>query len=148
LATNPKPFTWLSKMVSFLEFEATEAIKPGQPVKLNAAGTIAKWVKTDALNLLIGYAYNEATTSGDLITVFMRGYAMIYGMSQAACDAGVGCEFAYNTANAIDGGINEDQDGLKGYSAFDNPGGGDIAHAWILDQAAGAQELIRVVYMH
>lgn len=127
-----------------IEFEATVTIKCGQPVKLTQAGKLAVWTKADSITLLIGHAYSEGG-NGDLITVFMRSHLLIYALSSEAISCATPVTPTdWNNAVAVDGG---ELDGTTGYNRVEQVGA-DTAFGWALDEATGADELIRVALFH
>lgn len=122
-----------------LEFEAAEAIKKGQPVKLNAAGKVAVWAKADGRDLLVGYAYSDAAL-GDNVTVFTRGFMVIFAASAGAFSCGPVIYNGYSTTTIND---------TSGYSTYDdNPGTGETNNGWALDAATGANQLVRILLMN
>jgi hypothetical protein len=121
-----------------LEFTATAVIKKGQGVKLAVDGSIVPWLKTDIRDLCIGYAYSDGAIN-DLVTVFVRGFILMYGISTAANNAGVVCAQTYDAATVVNG--------LTGYVPYAPAGGGEFNNAWSLDQTAAAGVLIRVLLM-
>lgn len=123
-----------------IEFVAAAALKEGQPVKLNAVGDVVAWAKADGRFKLIGYCATDAA-NGDMVTVLTRGYIEMFALSNAACDAGPATWEAYDAATAGPNGE------AAGYNKF-GPGAADAdSCAWNLVQAAGADELIRVLLM-
>lgn len=121
-------------------FEATAAaaLKKGQPVKLDADGKVSAWAKTDLLYKCVGYCYGDVA-SGEVVTIWSRGYAIIYGLSTAALDAGPVAFEAYNSATDIDG--------ATGYSEYANSATAAENNGWALDQADADNELVRVLLM-
>ena len=74
-----------------------ESVIQGQPVVLNTDGTIQGFKSTDAVKNIIGWAatnsinpaYEESKQHGPLeVTVMVRGYAIIWGVSKAALTTG------------------------------------------------------------
>lgn len=74
-----------------------ESVIQGQPVVLNTDGTIQGFKSTDAVKNIIGWAatdsinpaYKESKQHGPIeITVMVRGYAIIWGVSKAALTTG------------------------------------------------------------
>lgn len=129
-----------------LEFTAAAAIKPGQPVKLTAAGKVTPWAKADKLVNLIGYAYGTATADGDLITVFTRGFLVIYALSNGVDDAGASVYTSYDTTTDL--GENMPK-GFSKYAPIAGDGSEDAkANAFTLDQAAAAGTMVRVLMMN
>lgn len=120
-----------------VEFEAGVDIKKGQPVMLQNNGKIQVWDKVSN-HTLVGYAYADVTT-GNLVTVWTRGYAMIYGLSNAAMVAGPVTYNAYDAATNIGG--------VTGYSKYIVAADAATTNGWSLDQAGGANTLIRILLM-
>lgn len=127
-----------------LEFEAAVALKVGQPVKLAADGKVTLWAAADLRHTFIGICYSDAAI-GDLVTVFTRGYAEMYALSNAACPAGAASYAAYDAATAAPAG--GENTGLLGWSKYGPAAAPDQAIAWNLVNAVGANELIRVLIM-
>lgn len=74
-----------------------ESVIQGQPVVLNTDGTIQGFKSTDAVNNIIGWAatdsinpaYKESKQHGPIeVTVMVRGYAIIWGVSKTALTTG------------------------------------------------------------
>lgn len=74
-----------------------ESVIQGQPVVLNTDGTIQGFKSTDAVKNIIGWAatdsinpaYKESKQHGPIeVTVMVRGYAIIWGVSKAALTTG------------------------------------------------------------
>ena len=74
-----------------------ESVIQGQPVVLNTDGTIHGFKSTDAVKNIIGWAatdsinpaYKESKQHGPIeVTVMVRGYAIIWGVSKAALTTG------------------------------------------------------------
>lgn len=117
----------------------TTAVKKGMPVKLAADGTIVPWAASDLVHLLIGYAYADAAIGG-LCTVWTRGYAMIYAITTGALAAGPVEYAGYDSTTVIGGSA-----GATGYNTYVVASAANRANGWNLDQAAGANALIRVL---
>jgi hypothetical protein len=97
------------------------------------------------INTLIGYVYQDGV-AGDLVTVFTRGFAMIYALANAT-SAGPASYSAYDTTNAVDN--NNQQSGAMGYSRYLAEATPAEQNAWVLDlTAAGLGKLTRVLLMH
>ena len=118
-----------------VELTANEAIKKGQPIKLTADGKAAVWAKADTEAALIGYAFGDAA-AGELTTIWSRGYAVIFGISKAAQNAGPAVYDSYDSATDISG--------ASGYSVYDTAAPAAV-NGWVLDQSTGANELIRIL---
>jgi hypothetical protein len=120
-----------------IEATASAAIKKGQPIKLTATGQAAIWAVADGIDALIGYAYADCA-SGELTTIWSRGYAIIYGISNASQNAGPVKYTSYDTADAVGG--------LTGYSKYSAATvGTDAVNGWALDNATAANQLIRIL---
>ena len=74
-----------------------ESVIQGQPVVLNTDGTIQGFKSTDAIKNIIGWAatdsinpaYKESKQHGPIeVTVMVRGYAIIWGVSKGALTTG------------------------------------------------------------
>lgn len=74
-----------------------ESVIQGQPVVLNTDGTIQGFKSTDAVKNIIGWAatdsinpaYKESKQHGPIeVTVMVRGYAIIWGVSKAVLTTG------------------------------------------------------------
>lgn len=125
-----------------IEFTTAAIVKKGQPVKLVAGtGFVTPWAKTDLQHLCIGYCDSDQA-SGALVTVVCRGFAIIYGISAAAANAGPA---TYNGYDSTDGATNTDYSGLIGYSIYGAATDVTDCIAWILDPVAAANALMRVL---
>lgn len=122
-----------------VEFTTAAIVKKGQPVKLTAAGLVTPWAKTDLQHLCIGYCDSDQA-SGSLVTVVTRGYAIIYGISAAAANAGPATYNGYDSTNP-----DTNEVGAIGYSQYGAATDVTDCIAWILDQASAANFLMRVL---
>lgn len=123
-----------------LEFVAAASVKVGQPVKLTAAGKITPWAVSDGRKALVGYCYSDGAAN-DLVTVFTRGYMLIWALSNSTDAAGPACYRSYDTTNANNGNT-----GWNKYGAAAGDGSEDNSvNGWILDQAGAANTLVRVL---
>ena len=120
------------------EFITSAIVKNGQPLKLDNAGTVSPWAATDLIHKLVGYAISDAA-SGEMVTAWTRGYAIIYAISSAATNAGPVAYQAYDSSTDIGG--------TTGYSTYTNSATAAQNNGWALDQSAGANELIRILLM-
>ena len=112
-------------------FEAAAAIKAGQPVKLNADGTIIPAVATEPSINIIGYSIHTASI-GDVATVMVKPYLIVWAEPKAAVAAG---------PVAYDGqAVNTDFISVKAEAVA----GDGSAIGFALDQSIGADETIRV----
>lgn len=149
LGANSSKTTFLAledgKIAVEFEVAAGQDLKSGQPVKLDATGKVTLWAPADLLTSLIGYVYNDGA-AGALITVFCRGFAIIYALANDQ-DAGPASYASYDTTNAV--ANNNQQSGAKGYSRYINEATAGEIHAWILDQitTAANTQLTRVLLM-
>lgn len=121
-----------------VEFTTAAIVKKGQPVKLTAAGLVTPWAKTDLQHLNIGYCDSDQA-SGALVTIVCRGFAIIYGISAAAANAGPATYNGYDSADA------DLQVGAIGYSIYGVATDVTDCVAWILDQVGAANNLMRVL---
>lgn len=122
-----------------IEFTASGAINKGQPVKLTNAGKVILWAKTDLQHLCLGIALSTQA-DGELISVVTRGYAIVYGISAGAANAGPATYNGYDTTNA------NTYDGVsKGFSIYGVATDATDAIAWIVDPAAAQYSLMRVL---
>ena len=112
------------------EFEVAvgAAVKVAQPVKLNADGLVVPAAAGDG-DAIIGYSIHDGA-AGELVTVAMRAFVIVYAMTSAAVNAG---------PVKYEGVSTEDAD----YMLYTNVGTGS-AVGWALDKATVADELIRV----
>lgn len=123
-----------------IEFTAAGTIYNGQPVKLDTAGLVTPWAKTDALSLLIGYAYTQAQEKvlvNETVTVITRGNLLIFAMASGDIDCGPATFSSYDTTT-------EDTNDNLGYNVYE-AAGANTANGWILDNPAAAGEVIRVL---
>lgn len=116
-----------------VEFECAVAVKKGMPVKLTTDGQITPWAKTDLQHLCIGYAYGDAAI-GELCTIWTRGYMLINALSQAALSCGPA-----TYESTVASGTN------TGYTKWDDGADATNIGGWILDDADGADQPIRVL---
>jgi len=132
LAVNPHKI--------YVEFEAAAIIKNGQPVKLDATGKVTPWAKTEALALLLGYAYTQQVEScaiGETVTVITRGNVLMFGMVAGDITAGPATWASYDAATA-------DADANVGYNKYELAAA-NTATGWILDDPTGAGDVVRVL---
>lgn len=119
------------------EFEVAEGatVKIGQPVKLNTTGFVVPAADDEPAVNIIGYSIHEGA-AGELVTVGMKAFAIIWAMPNGATNAG---PVSYDGMN--------DEDGL--YNSFKAPtpeadAAIITAIGWALDQSTEVDELIRV----
>jgi len=122
-----------------IEFTANGAILKGQPVKLGIDGRVTLWAKADLQHLFLGIALSDCADGG-LVTIATRGYALIWGISAGAANAGPATYNGYDTthANTYDG-VN------KGFSIYGAATDVTDAIGWIMDPAAAQYALMRVI---
>lgn len=112
------------------EVENVEGIIKGQPVVLTSDGKIQPVGITGA-DFLLGYAVMNGK-QGDLVTVAVRGYAVIFAEAAAPLDPGL-VHYA---------GIGTDPFYTKYADATATP---DVTNGFALDLAVAAGDLIRVL---
>jgi hypothetical protein len=112
------------------EFEVATgvAVKVAQPVKLNNDGLVVPAAAGDG-DAIIGYSIHDGA-AGELVTVAMRAYVIVYAMTSEAVNAGP-VEY---------GGVGTEDPEYMLYVNVDT--GSQVG--WALDKATGADELIRV----
>lgn len=127
-----------------LEFTTGGALKKGQPVKLSTTGTIVAWAQADLQHLLIGYCMADAA-SGDLTTIYTRGFGVIYALCNAGTqNAGIGTYKGYDTTHNT--GNNTDQPAtVLGYSLWGAATDVTDTVGWMLDAGVAQYDLIRVL---
>lgn len=104
----------------------------GQPVKLNTAGEVVPIGAADNEDVCIGYAIMEAEAD-TRVTISLRGYAIIFGESVAALDAGPVKWASHATAAA------------SRYNEYVASVAVGTTIGWNLDQTAGADEIVRIL---
>lgn len=104
----------------------------GQPVKLNATGEVQPLGGGGLNKLCIGFAVHSGT-DGELVTVVMKAFAIIFASTSKALVTG---PVQYEGVNATDGDYMD-------YEAAVDADHEDVV-GWALDAAAGADEIIRV----
>ena len=124
----------------------TKEVKRGQPVTLNVDGEVVPATGTSKFKDIIGYSIHNGK-AGDLVTVAMKSYGIVYAMPNAALNAG---PVAYDGLNTTQPSQNvgfstpsSDGDGIYGSYKAAAADGSDLA-GWALDKAEGANDLIRV----
>lgn len=108
-----------------------EAVRIGMLVKLHTDGTVEPVDAADTQNLAIGYCMQDAEAD-EYVTVAMRGYSILFAESQGALAAGPVEYDDFGTGN---------EDLPEFIAAADNT---DTV-GWNIDQAAGANEIIRII---
>lgn len=121
-----------------IEFTTAADVKKGQFVKLTNAGLVTPWVKADLQHLCLGYC-DADVLSGGVVTVVTRGYAVHFGITAGAANCGPATTNGYDSADA------DTTVGAKGYMIWGVATDVTDAVGWIIDQAAGANALIRVI---
>lgn len=123
---------------------ATAAVIKGAPVKLNAAGTVSRWIMTDTTATLLGITMNPAEV-GEEVTIRARGFIVVFALSVAAFSAGPITITTYDAAKV-------GPDGQVGWLLCDDMADAATIAAqqagWALDQATAADQLIRVLIMN
>ena len=119
---------------------ASNTVKIGQPVKLNAAGEVLPWATADGDALIIGFAMTDQA-AGELVTVWTRGYMLIFAITAGAVNAGPVTYSTYDTSTDING--------TTGYPvvATSTPSSGVAPGmiGWALDLADGANDMLRIL---
>lgn len=135
LGETPKTI-WLKgpemhKLHHEFEVAAGQAIAVGQPVILNADGTIQVAGVAAKTNTVIGYSVHQAD-AGEMATVALKAYAVVWASPKAALDAGPVKTDGLNVTDPL-------------YNSFTvaTVDGTDTV-GWALDQSTGADEIIRV----
>ncbi len=119
------------KLHQEFEVAAATTIYKGQPVKLDATGKIVPAGAAETEHTVIGYAIMNGA-AGELVTVGMRGYGIVWVESVAAVVPGPVKYTGYNATteyNQVDSGTVTQANAI----------------GWALDVAAGADELVRMV---
>ena len=111
--------------------KAANSVRIGMPVKLDAAGTIVPLVLTDEEHLCIGYCMQDAAAD-EYVTVAMRGYTILFAETQGALAAG---------PVQIDDFGSQPLDLPEFVVAATNV----LTVGWNLDNAAGANEQVRIL---
>lgn len=118
-----------------------ESVIQGQPVVLNSDGTIQGFKTTDNIKNIIGWAstdsknpaYGESRQHGEIdVTIMVKGFAIIWGVSKAATVAG-----PVKPTGA------KDADGI--YSEYDVDTTSTNPIAFNLTPATAAGELIQIL---
>ena len=118
-----------------VEFEVSAAVKRGQPVKLDADGKVQPAGVDEPSKNIIGWSIHTAAVAGELVTVGMKAMGVIYASPKGALNAG---PVAYDGLNTADNTYNS-------FKAVDSPGA--FLAGWALEEAVGADELIRVAIL-
>lgn len=105
-------------------------IKKGQPVKLTTDGKVVPLASGDDAYLCIGVALQDRA-GGELVTVVTRGYLILFATSAAAHNAGPAVFTGYDTSN--------------NRPEVDDGGSATTTMGWLIDDAAGAGEKVRIL---
>lgn len=118
-----------------LEFEvkAANTVYKGQPVKLDAAGTIVPAAAGNGPGIIIGYSIHDGA-AGELVTVACRGYAVVN--AEASTDALVAGPVKYAAMNSATGyaeydDATVDTTNVAGF-ALDGGDNGDVIRVLVL----------------
>ena len=126
-----------------VEMTAAAALKKGQPVKLNATEGIVAWdPASDVKYTLFGYCQKDCA-SGEVVTVYAVGFAMIWALSKAAQASGPVKWDSYDGSTNVD--AQNAGTGGAGYNVYAAASTDPTTNGWSLDTSAAAGELIRVV---
>lgn len=117
------------------EFEASEAIKKGQPVVLNSDGTVKPAGTAAAANTVVGYSMHTAREAGDLVTIMMKPFLIVFAQPNAALVAGPVAYDGQNTA----------EPDFASFAAV--AAGAATAVGFALDEATAANDVIRVALL-
>lgn len=109
-----------------------QTVKKGQPVVLNANGTVQAAAANADAYTIIGYSIHNGA-AGELITVGMKAFTIIWASNAAPLNAG---PVAYNDMNP------DVEDGL--FNDFTNSTTAGKVVGWCLDQATTADDMVRV----
>lgn len=113
------------------EFEASDAIEYGQPVKLHTDGTVRAYTAADnGTESIIGYSLHKAVT-GQMVTISARGYLVLYCVSKAAGTTGMA---RYDSV--FTGTSGEKYNKIQTANLATHEG-------WVLDTASAADEVVR-----
>ena len=95
----------------FQEFEVVAGtnLKKGQPVTLETAGTVDEAINTTATHLIIGFAVQDAL-AGELVTVMMKAFAIIFMESATASLTAGPVKIHANGYNSTTGYMEVDDD--------------------------------------
>lgn len=119
------------KLHQEFEVKAAGKVQKGQPVVLQADGTIDAAGATADAHTIIGIAIHNGGP-GELVTVGMKAYTIVYASPTQATTAG---PVAYN-------GLNSAHDGL--YLDYANTATAGKVVGWSLDPTTAADEIVRI----
>lgn len=111
---------------------ASNSVKVGMPVKLNTAGAVVPLGAADEEHLCIGHALQDADAT-EYVTVVMKGYTIIFAETTGALDCGpvkyasFGAETVTTLPNYVAAATNV------------------LTQGWCIDQAGGADVVVRIV---
>lgn len=130
LATEPDKIT--------AELTALVQVYKGNAIKLDpTTGSAALWAVADGRDKLFGYCSGDAA-AGTLVTVFTRAFAVVYGISSAAIQAGPVAPQGYDNTTPISG--------VTGYDTWANSSTEQQITGWTTTPAAAADDLI-IIYL-
>lgn len=110
---------------------ATAGVRKGQPVVLNSAGEVLPAATGAKAQTIIGYSIHNGK-AGELVTIGMKAYGIIYCKPNAAVAAGPVQYAGQNTA--------EPEYPAVAAAAAD----GTTLMGWALDEAEAANDMIRL----
>lgn len=122
------------------EFEVAEGeeVKVGQPVVLEDDGTVKAAAEDEKALNVIGYSIHEGG-GGELVTVGMKAFAIVWAMPNDPLDAGPVAYEGMNEEDATYNSFKEPTPTTEGDVTLT-----DTVIGWALDKAEAADELIRV----
>jgi len=120
-----------NKIHQEFEVKAGSSVIKGQPLVLNTDGTVLPAAAGAKSFTVIGYALHTRAT-GELVTVAMKAYAIVWGQSLGALNAG-----------PVKVGAAPTDTTYGGYVATADAAGADVV-GFALDAAAAADELVRI----
>lgn len=123
------------------------SVKRAQPVVLNGDGDVVAASGTSKSKDIIGYSIHNGN-AGELVTVAMKAFGMVYAMPSAALAAGPVAYDGINTAqpdkiHGFNTPSDKAGDGVYGNYKVAATDGSDLA-GWNLDRTTSANELVRV----
>jgi len=121
----------MHKLHHEFDVAAAQSVEVGQPVILNADGTVQAAAAGAAPHTIIGYSIHQGNAA-ELITVAMKAYIIIWASPKAATAAGPVKADGMNVTDAT-------------YTSVDDTTvTAANAIGWALDASVGADEIIRV----
>lgn len=129
------------KLYQAFPVKKDESVIQGQPVVLNNDGTIQGFKLTDAVKNIIGWAatdsinpaYKESKQHGRIeVTVMVRGYAIIWGVSKSAM-----------TTGPVKPTGSKDDDNI--YAEYEEDSATETPIAYNLTPAAEAGDLVQIL---